>query len=330
MINQNPSNSFSIGYRIDSHNSPSPGNPCITPPPANENAFPTTDNDGLSSSTLNWLNALDCVVCPGGWSSFSELGICTPSGDWNIRAMYTSLSCEPEFGACCLSDGSCTETTPDDCSSQGGTFQGDGSDCGDVNCPQPVGACCFEDSCSNLSEAQCTQAGGELWGGPDTECDSFDCNPTGACCLSDGTCVDGILADECTAAGGEFQGADVQCDSVSCPQPTGACCLGDGGCFSNLTEVNCESIPDAAWAGAGSTCEDADGNDQADICEQLACPGDLDMSGTVGVKDLLALLGSWGSCGTACPPGCDPDLTEDCEVNVNDLLTLLGNWGPCR
>ena len=51
-------------------------------------------------------------------------------------------------------------------------------------------------------------------------------------------------------------------------------------------------------------------------------PADLDCSGEVGVKDLLILLGNWGSC-----DGCLADLDGDHVVGVLDLLTLLGSWG---
>ena len=53
--------------------------------------------------------------------------------------------------------------------------------------------------------------------------------------------------------------------------------------------------------------------------------GDLDGDGTVGVKDLLLLLGSWGPCSDC--SDCLADLDGDCTVDVMDLLILLGNWG---
>ncbi len=53
--------------------------------------------------------------------------------------------------------------------------------------------------------------------------------------------------------------------------------------------------------------------------------GDLDGDGTVGVKDLLILLGSWGPCDDC--NNCPADLDGDCTVGVKDLLILLGNWG---
>ncbi len=53
--------------------------------------------------------------------------------------------------------------------------------------------------------------------------------------------------------------------------------------------------------------------------------GDLDGDESVGVKDLLALLRSWGSC-LDCND-CPADIDGNCNVGVKDLLILLGNWG---
>ena len=58
------------------------------------------------------------------------------------------------------------------------------------------------------------------------------------------------------------------------------------------------------------------------VCGAL---GDLDGDGTVGVKDLLILLGLWGPCDDC--DDCLADLDDDCTVGVKDLLILLGNWG---
>ena len=57
------------------------------------------------------------------------------------------------------------------------------------------------------------------------------------------------------------------------------------------------------------------------------CPGDLDGSGSVGVKDLLFLLGAWGPCPKK--GDCPADFDNTGDVGVKDLLFLLGNWGPC-
>lgn len=55
-----------------------------------------------------------------------------------------------------------------------------------------------------------------------------------------------------------------------------------------------------------------------------ACLWDLDGDDAVGVTELLALLGGWGTA-----PGGPPDLDGNGAVDVVDLLTLLGAWGAC-
>ncbi len=54
------------------------------------------------------------------------------------------------------------------------------------------------------------------------------------------------------------------------------------------------------------------------------CPWDLDGDDQVGITELLALLGQWGS-----DPGGPPDFDGNGTVDINDLLELLANWGPC-
>ena len=53
--------------------------------------------------------------------------------------------------------------------------------------------------------------------------------------------------------------------------------------------------------------------------------GDIDGDGTVGILDMLILLGDWGPCPQA--GACVSDLDTDGAVGIGDLLTLLGNWG---
>ncbi len=77
-------------------------------------------------------------------------------------------------------------------------------------------------------------------------------------------------------------------------------------------------------------CADDTGNGERPIVDMGAfefqgTSCDLDGDGTVGVKDLLILLGSWGPCADC--NNCAADLDDDCTVGVKDLLILLGNWG---
>jgi len=41
--------------------------------------------------------------------------------------------------------------------------------------------------------------------------------------------------------------------------------------------------------------------------------------------DFLALLSAWGSCSDC--GTCPADFDGDCSVGILDLLILLGNWG---
>ncbi len=62
---------------------------------------------------------------------------------------------------------------------------------------------------------------------------------------------------------------------------------------------------------------------------RVACPGDFDCSGDVGITDFLALLAAWGKCPTGECAICPGDLDRDGSVGIVDFLALLANWGPC-
>ena len=171
---------FTVGFRIDQHNAPS-SNPCLIPPNQFLNAFPTTDVGGLAQPNRNWLRAINCgpFGCPpnGGWTTFGGLStLCRPSGDWVIRAFWQRADCQPGVGACCYADGTCATALDTDCIVAGGTYQGDGVRCDEVNCPVPTGACCNPSGgCLNLSEADCGAFGGS-WQGANTDC-ADGCDP---------------------------------------------------------------------------------------------------------------------------------------------------------
>ena len=54
------------------------------------------------------------------------------------------------------------------------------------------------------------------------------------------------------------------------------------------------------------------------------CPADTNNDNLVNVTDLLAVIGSWGTC-----TGCPADINNDGLVNVTDLLAVIGAWGSC-
>lgn len=55
----------------------------------------------------------------------------------------------------------------------------------------------------------------------------------------------------------------------------------------------------------------------------VACPSDIDGSGTVDVDDLLLVIGAWGTASS------DEDIDNNGTVDVDDLLILISAWGPC-
>jgi murein tripeptide amidase MpaA len=79
-------------------------------------------------------------------------------------------------------------------------------------------------------------------------------------------------------------------------------------------------------AGSGSVVEAGfDGVQivKMDCVDANPCPGDLDGDGTVGVDDVLLVLGAFG---TNDPAG---DLNGDGIVDVNDILGIVAAFGPC-
>jgi hypothetical protein len=153
---------FSVAYRINTHNNQGGINPCTTGPSTSQNAFPVTDNSSsvcgnysqLSNSANNWLFGLNCGPsgCPanGGWSTFANLAAdqnvapfgcfqgCRPRGDWMIRATWEEVGCIVGGGACCFPNGSCGTASAQDCANQGGSFQGEGTDCNTTACSTPT------------------------------------------------------------------------------------------------------------------------------------------------------------------------------------------------
>ncbi|MCZ6816290.1 MAG: hypothetical protein O7F76_06265, partial [Planctomycetota bacterium] len=58
-----------------------------------------------------------------------------------------------QTGACCNA-GNCTEESEGTCTSGGGYYAGDGTDCVGTDCT--VEACCNGGNCTDVSVAQCT------------------------------------------------------------------------------------------------------------------------------------------------------------------------------
>ncbi len=316
-IDDDGTQTVTVAFRIDSHHTP--GNPCISAPPSNQNAFPSTDVSGLDVPAGNWLDLVPGAfcICGEGWLNFQQLpSICRPSGDWVMRASVTPFDCGAALGACCKLDGSCIDATAAQCATIDGTYQGDGSICDVDLCPEPTGACCVQSTqtCVDSEEATCEAFGGTWLVGQ--LCDEINCFPVGACCLLDGTCVPDATPESCAAFEGLFQGDGTSCATVECPEPEGWCCTDSGDCF-NLTEATCNAFG-GAWGGGGSTCDDADACNPVDDCE-----GDLNQDGSVNVDDILEVLSSYGQSNG------QGDVDGDGDCDVNDVLAIINSWGDC-
>ncbi len=68
-------------------------------------------------------------------------------------------------GACCVAGAACSVVSPTQCSTLGGTYQGNNTTCSPDPCPPATGACCLNNgSCLVVSAAQCSAQGGTYQG----------------------------------------------------------------------------------------------------------------------------------------------------------------------
>jgi len=124
-----------------------------------------------------------CFATTGGCLSLTAANCLAAGGVPGPAGLSCAgYTCFPS-GACCLPDGSCTgPVSPEACQAFGGNFQGNGSSCASVDCPDPIGACCFATGfCLALTEADCTMAGA-AWKGPGTGCADGNGNGTADAC----------------------------------------------------------------------------------------------------------------------------------------------------
>ena len=198
------------------------------------------DLGGIYQGDFTTCSPDPCPPPPGacclidGTCTFVTLERCDESGgSWFGPYFPCKIAkCAVPTGACCLleiyqnggGDPFCIEGfTQEDCSIQGGLYQGDFSTCEGVDCPYKF-ACCFEDgSCEALDPFECEAAGGIVDGA--LTCADVSCpQPTGACCepLSSGggDCID-VTQEECAVEGGIYQGDFTACLEVECPVQRG-------------------------------------------------------------------------------------------------------------
>jgi len=164
----------------------------------------------------------------------------TPSSVTGVSVAPAGAS--PVVGACCVG-GICSLTTELSCLYQGGMFKGGkkcGTDCnlnGVFDACESFGACCTGSSCS-VSPANCCTAPAQFKPGQ-TRCG-------GECNLNN-------VPDGCEAGTSD---------------PLGACCVCNSGCEVML--ASCCTTRAGTFGGAGTYCEDCNGNGVPAPCEGFA------------------------------------------------------------
>jgi len=112
------------------------------------------------------------------------------------------------------------------CSGSGGNYQGDGSNCGFIQCPQPTGACCYPSgSCQDgMTLSQCSASGG-TYQGDGSNCSLIQCpqRPGPAACPAGDAKITRLKPVRWNWR--TYQGNGSSCGLVTCTQPSGACCL---------------------------------------------------------------------------------------------------------
>jgi hypothetical protein len=122
-----------------------------------------------------------------------------------------------EMGACCLCDGSCTQTLESECPT--GHWMPSIS-CDPNPCSWPLGACCLSDGhCVVEIECRCNDLGGAWLG--QQPCVPNPCVPTGACCNLDTRECRIMTEEECGQQSfpHRYLGDHTVCDPNPCPEP---------------------------------------------------------------------------------------------------------------
>jgi hypothetical protein len=171
---------------------------------------------------------------------------------FGVQTPFTVPTAPTPTGACCKT-GACTIKTNAQCTTSGGVYQGDNSNCDGNPCDAtPAGRCCKDDGysgqCLVLTQAQCTSQGG-TYGGNGTTCEACPCllPPKGACCVS-GACQLQTQT-QCAALSGVYVGDYTNCTTNPCDE--GACCTGIDCAISVRFLCTGSGV---RFLGAGTTC----------------------------------------------------------------------------
>jgi hypothetical protein len=272
--------------------------------------------------------------------------------------------CDPSpcvaMGACCLPVGACVELSEDQCASDGGAYEGPGTFCADVTCPQPDAACCFsDDSCQFVMEAACDEGGG-LWLGFGSSCDPNPCSmsPNDACAdaIAITPSLGSVFGETCLGSDDDtgFCGTSSPNQGIwYTVEGTGnvltASTCNPGSNFDTKIQVFCGTCDELQCVGGNDDATGAppecslEGFNRLSKVEWCSAPGTTyyvyvgGFGTTCGTFELTVEEG--GPCddppscvapeGRCCFIDCYGDTNGDLMVNVDDLVAVILAWGPC-
>ena len=193
---------------------------------------------------------------------------------WGDGVSVDDVDCSLAIGdgACCQTDGGCSNGTLEECGTAGGLYLGDRTYCHNIECPtncavcnSPKGACCKNGTCSLLTEDDCSGINGD-WFGLES-CEGIEC-----ACYADNHCPDGCCCDgQCSTlcpCGSYFF-----CGGNACPI-TNSCCEGtcqSGECVDNGGGDCGDTCPASSYCCDGN-CQTNECPDTTVDCGGSPCP----------------------------------------------------------
>jgi hypothetical protein len=242
--------------------------------------------------------------------------------------------CGVIIGACCFADATCSIETEAECGVLGGDWLGANTICSSCPCltPCPPGAiaegepvCGFDyvDEFNGGCDADTVVFSPITLG--DTVCGTSGVFETGG--LDEGGDFDwyeitiGMVELEWTAVM-EFPGAIYVVDAnAGCADAFVIEAVGDFEC--EPMSITLDLAAGTYWLVVGPLAFTDTSMCGANYVAtaRVACPADLDGSGTVDTIDFFLLIAAWGT-----PDG---DVTGDGTTDTTDFFALLALWGPC-
>ncbi len=166
------------GDRFPSPRAAAGGGACCTI----DSCVPAVDEQDCTALNGVFLPGEDCATSPCGTGACcfnlncnqADAFSCITAGRTFAGAGTSCLDdpCDAGVGACCFTDGSCLDLSPEDCATQAGNWLGAGTSCAQGLCE--LGACCLDQDCQEITLLECNDLGGTHIAGE--ACKALPCN----------------------------------------------------------------------------------------------------------------------------------------------------------